>query len=95
MTLPQHLEPFLLRDNPGVGVALQAAGVGTLGEGGSGAAELLLGSVAAATSQAFCDHALTIEHITPSGAKQLATDISKYNNSSLSENLTLTLNQGI
>uniref|UniRef100_A0A1B6JSV6 Conserved oligomeric Golgi complex subunit 7 n=2 Tax=Homalodisca liturata TaxID=320908 RepID=A0A1B6JSV6_9HEMI len=76
MTLPQHLEPFLLHENPSLTAALRVAGVdGGAGGGEGGSAELLLGAVARGTCQAFTDRILSVCELPPNTCKQLATDI--------------------
>lgn len=73
MTLPQHLEPFLLHENPSLTAALRVGG-----EAGGGSAELLLGDVARATCNAFTDRVLSAAHLPPNTCKQLMTDIGEY-----------------
>ncbi|XP_034235213.1 conserved oligomeric Golgi complex subunit 7 [Thrips palmi] len=71
MTLPQHLEPFLLRDNPALTLALSVA----VSEEAGGSADLLLAGVARTTCLTYCDRILGISQLTSSACKQLATDI--------------------
>jgi len=71
MTLPQHLEPFLLRDNPALTLALNVA----VSNAGHAGADLLLAGVARSTCQTYCDQILGISMLSPSASKQLATDI--------------------
>lgn len=71
MTLPQHLEPFLLRDNPALTLALTVA----VSEGVGGSADLLLAGVARSTCITYCERILSIAHLSSSACKQLATDI--------------------
>ena len=71
MTLPQHLEPFLLRDNPALTLALSIA----VSDGVGGSADLLLAGVAHATCVTYCDRILGISQLNASACKQLATDI--------------------
>ncbi|XP_043460976.1 conserved oligomeric Golgi complex subunit 7 isoform X2 [Leptopilina heterotoma] len=94
MTLPQHLEPFLLRDNPSLTHALKAADVQyNQGSTESGFADILLGIVAKETCQMFQDQTLGICELNFAACKQLATDIDYLGNVleelglSLSENL--------
>ncbi|KAF7991452.1 hypothetical protein HCN44_008764 [Aphidius gifuensis] len=77
MTLPQHLEPFLLRDNPSLMHALKAADSQyTRGSTESGFTDTLLGIIAKGTCQMFQDQTIGgIDKINNSGCKQLATDI--------------------
>jgi len=79
MTLPQHLEPFLLRDNPSLTQALKAADpqyaqVSTE----SGFTGILLDIVARGTCQMFQDQTLGICQLNSVACKQLATDIGEY-----------------
>ncbi|XP_026292133.1 conserved oligomeric Golgi complex subunit 7 isoform X1 [Frankliniella occidentalis] len=71
MTLPQHLEPFLLRDNPALTLALSVAVSDIVG----GSADLLLAGVARTTCLTYCDRILGISQLSASACKQLATDI--------------------
>ncbi|XP_011299070.1 conserved oligomeric Golgi complex subunit 7 isoform X1 [Fopius arisanus] len=76
MTLPQHLEPFLLRDNPSLVHALRAADAQyTQGSAEGGFTATLLGIVAKGTCQMFQDQALGICELNTGACKQLATDI--------------------
>lgn len=95
MTLPQHLEPFLLRDNPSLMHALRAADEQyTKGSSESGFTDTLLGIIAKGTCQMFQDQTIgNICQLNITGCKQLATDIDYLGNVleelglSLSENL--------
>lgn len=98
MTLPQHLEPFLLRENPSLTSALRVADseyVGAQGVEEGGFADVLLGMVAKGTCQAYTDYILTICELSPSASKQLATDIGYLGNvlEDLGFGLTETLQQ--
>ncbi|PNF30976.1 Conserved oligomeric Golgi complex subunit 7 [Cryptotermes secundus] len=78
MTLPQHLEPFLLQDNPSLTLALRVADAKyELLSGGAegGFADVLLGIIAKGTCQTYCDNILGICELGPGACKQLATDI--------------------
>ncbi|XP_063222292.1 conserved oligomeric Golgi complex subunit 7 isoform X2 [Bacillus rossius redtenbacheri] len=70
MTLPQHLEPFLLRDNPSLSLALRECA-----DAEGGLADWLLGDVARGTCHTYCDSILGICELSPGACKQLATDI--------------------
>lgn len=77
MTLPQHLEPFLLRENPSLNQALKAAdpqyAQGTTESGFTG---ILLDIIAKGTCQMFLDQTLGIcQFLSSAACKQLATDI--------------------
>nr|CAD7442660.1 unnamed protein product [Timema bartmani] len=78
MTLPQHLEPFLLQDNPSLTLALQVADAeyGSLSRDTEGGlADVLLGIIARGTCQTYCENIMGICELTPTAGKQLATDI--------------------
>ena len=76
MTLPQHLEPFLLRDNPSLTHALRAADPQyAQGSTESGFTDILLGIIAKGTCQMFQDQTLGICELNAAACKQLATDI--------------------
>lgn len=94
ITLPQHLEPFLLRDNPNLTLALKAADPQyAQGSAESGFTGILLDIIAKGTCQMFQDQMLAIGQLSPIACKQLATDIDYLGNVfeelglSLSENL--------
>ncbi|XP_076681103.1 conserved oligomeric Golgi complex subunit 7 isoform X2 [Andrena cerasifolii] len=94
MTLPQHLEPFLLRENPSLTQALKAADPQyAQGSTESGFTGILLDIVAKGTCQMFLDQTLGICQLSSAACKQLATDIDYLGNVleelglSLSENL--------
>lgn len=85
MTLPQHLEPFLLRDNPSLTQALKAADPQyAQGSTESGFTGILLDIVARGTCQMFQDQTLGICQLNSVACKQLATDIGKFLLASLS-----------
>lgn len=76
MTLPQHLEPFLLRDNPSLTKALKAADQQYSQEScESGFTNVLLGIIAKETCQMFQDQTWGIYELNQAACKQLATDI--------------------
>ncbi|KAK2585977.1 hypothetical protein KPH14_010552 [Odynerus spinipes] len=94
ITLPQHLEPFLLRDNPSLTLALKAADPQyAQGSTESGFTGILLDIIAKGTCQMFLDQTLAIGRLSLVACKQLATDIDYLGNVfeelglSLSENL--------
>ncbi|OAD53599.1 Conserved oligomeric Golgi complex subunit 7, partial [Eufriesea mexicana] len=94
MTLPQHLEPFLLRENPSLTQALKAADTQyAQSSTESGFTGILLDIVAKETCQMFLDQTLGICQLNSAACKQLATDIDYLGNVleelglSLSENL--------
>ncbi|XP_015590425.1 conserved oligomeric Golgi complex subunit 7 isoform X2 [Cephus cinctus] len=92
MTLPQHLEPFLLRDNPSLTQALRAADPQyAQGSSESGFTDILLGIVAKGTCQMFQDQTLGICELNSSSCKQLATDIDYLGN--VLEELGLSLSE--
>ncbi|XP_031770996.1 conserved oligomeric Golgi complex subunit 7 isoform X3 [Apis florea] len=94
MTLPQHLEPFLLRENPSLTQALKAADPQyTQSSTESGFTDILLEIITKETCQMFLDQTLGICQLNSAACKQLATDIDYLGNVleelglSLSENL--------
>ncbi|CAL7939223.1 unnamed protein product [Xylocopa violacea] len=94
MTLPQHLEPFLLRENPSLTHALKAADPQyAQSSTESGFTGILLDIIAKGTCQMFLDQTLGICQLNSAACKQLATDIDYLGNVldelglSLSENL--------
>ncbi|RZC34964.1 conserved oligomeric Golgi complex subunit 7 [Asbolus verrucosus] len=95
MTLPQHLEPFLFRDNPSLTCALKAVDqeYNTAGDVEGALAHVFLKVVARGTCQGFCDRILSICELSHPASRQLAHDIGYLNNVlqdlgiSLSENL--------
>nr|CAD7593363.1 unnamed protein product [Timema genevievae] len=94
MTLPQHLEPFLLQDNPSLTLALQVADAeyGSLSRDTEGGlADVLLGIIARGTCQTYCENIMGICELTPTAGKQLATDIDYLGN--VLEDLGLNLSE--
>ncbi|XP_046623336.1 conserved oligomeric Golgi complex subunit 7 [Neodiprion virginianus] len=92
MTLPQHLEPFLLRDNPSLTQALRAADPQyAQGSSESGFTDILLGIVAKGTCSMFQDQTLGICELNAGACKQLATDIDYLGN--ILEELGLSLTE--
>ncbi|XP_036140940.1 conserved oligomeric Golgi complex subunit 7 isoform X1 [Monomorium pharaonis] len=94
MTLPQHLEPFLLRDNPSLTQALKAADPQYVqGSAESGFTSILLDIVARGTCQMFQDQTLGICQLNSVACKQLATDIDYLGN--VLEELGLCLSENL
>ncbi|KAJ8667096.1 hypothetical protein QAD02_008758, partial [Eretmocerus hayati] len=94
MTLPQHLEPFLLRDNPSLTKALKAADSQYSQEScESGFTNILLGIVAKETCQMFQDQTWGIYELNSAACKQLATDIDYLGN--ILEELGLSLSENL
>ncbi|XP_046996397.1 conserved oligomeric Golgi complex subunit 7 isoform X1 [Schistocerca americana] len=94
MTLPQHLEPFLLRDNPSLTLALRVADseYQAMSENSeAGVADALLGIIARGTCQMYCENILGICELSTSGCRQLATDIDYLGN--VLEDLGLALSE--
>ncbi|XP_065171053.1 conserved oligomeric Golgi complex subunit 7-like [Atheta coriaria] len=94
MTLPQHLEPFLFRENPSLNCALKAADTeyaNTDEEGGM--ADTFLKIVARGTCQTYCDRILSIHELSTPACRQLAHDISYLG--SVFEDLGLTLSDNL
>lgn len=78
MTLPQHLEPFLLQDNSSLRIALKAADneySSSVADEEGGLADVLLSIVARGTCQTYCDNIISIAELNGGANKQLATDI--------------------
>lgn len=80
MTLPQHLEPFLFRENPSLSCALNAVDqeYSSVADGEGALASVFLKIVARGTCQGFCDRILSICELSQPASRQLAHDISKY-----------------
>lgn len=94
MTLPQHLEPFLLRDNPSLTQALKAADPQyAQGSSETGFTGILLEIIAKGTCQMFFDQTLGIGQLTSVACKQLATDIDYLGN--VLEELGLPLSENL
>ncbi|XP_008202373.1 conserved oligomeric Golgi complex subunit 7 isoform X1 [Nasonia vitripennis] len=94
MTLPQHLEPFLLRDNPSLTKTLKAADSQYSQEScESGFTNILLGIVAKETCQMFQDQTWGIYELNAAACKQLATDIDYLGN--ILEELGLSLSENL
>ncbi|XP_060524695.1 conserved oligomeric Golgi complex subunit 7 [Cylas formicarius] len=95
MTLPQHLEPFLFRENPSLMCALKSIDqeYATAANTEGALAQVFLKIVARGTCNNFCDKILSVCQLSHSASRQLAHDISYLNNVlqdlgiSLSENL--------
>ena len=81
MTLPQHLEPFLFRDNPSLNCALKAADpkYGDADETDGTLAQVFIGIITQDVCQAYCDHILLIRELSSLASRQLALDIGNYN----------------
>lgn len=94
LTLPQHLEPFLLNENPSLSKALECADPEYRQDGG-GPANILLAMLARGTCQALCDRILSTANLPAASCKQLITDIDYLNNvlEELGVELTETLQQ--
>ncbi|KAM8961456.1 conserved oligomeric Golgi complex subunit 7 [Pelodytes ibericus] len=81
MSLPLHLEPFVMPEDSTLELALHAGKLPYPPEQGEETPELdnmadyWLGSLARATMQTYCDVILQIPMLTPHSSKQLATDI--------------------
>ncbi|KAF2904970.1 hypothetical protein ILUMI_01213 [Ignelater luminosus] len=77
MTLPQHLEPFLFRENPSLTCALKAVDqeYNDANDVEGALADVLLGIIARGTCQAYCDQILSICELSHSASRQLAHDI--------------------
>lgn len=77
MTLPQHLEPFTMQDNPAVLVALKHGRLPYTDETEipEHTADLWLESIARGTMHVYTEEILRIQELTPHATKQLITDI--------------------
>ncbi|XP_060062709.1 conserved oligomeric Golgi complex subunit 7-like isoform X2 [Ylistrum balloti] len=77
MTLPQHLEPFTMQDNPAVIVALKHGRLPYTDEMElpEHTADLWLESIARGTMHFYCEEILKIHELTTHATKQLTTDI--------------------
>ncbi|KAL4234116.1 Golgi transport complex subunit 7 [Mactra antiquata] len=77
MTLPQHLEPFTMEDNPAVLVALKYGKLPYTDETSipEHIADLWLESIARGTMHVLCEEILRIHELSSHGNKQLITDI--------------------
>ncbi|XP_054714505.1 conserved oligomeric Golgi complex subunit 7-like [Uloborus diversus] len=77
MTIPQHIEPFILRDNPALHTALKNCNIpqGMEQDANSNVADYLLESLARGITDAYYDAILKISYITPNATNQLITDI--------------------
>ncbi|XP_022909528.1 conserved oligomeric Golgi complex subunit 7 [Onthophagus taurus] len=94
ITLPQHLEPFLFRENPSLECALKASDPEYINiEDVEGAlADVFLKIIARGTCQSYCDQILTIFELTPAASRQLAHDINYLGDILKDFNLNLTEN---
>lgn len=77
MTLPQHLEPFTMQDNPAVIVALKHGKLPYTDEMElpEHTADLWLESISRGTMHFYCEEILKIHELTAHATKQLTTDI--------------------
>jgi hypothetical protein len=77
MTLPQHLEPFTMQDNPAVLVALKHGRLPYTDETDvpEHTADLWLESIARGTMHFYAEEILKIHELSPHATKQLITDI--------------------
>lgn len=77
--MPQHLEPFLFRENPTLTCALKSADPEYNGatdvEGAL--ADVFLAAVVRGTCQSYCDKIISICELNNASSRQLAHDISK------------------
>nr|CAH7735019.1 unnamed protein product [Callosobruchus chinensis] len=83
MTLPQHLEPFLFKENPSLACALKATDheYDVVSENNeSSLAHTFLAIVARGVCQSFTDKILSICQLSQPASRQLAHDINYFNN---------------
>ncbi|KAG8182519.1 hypothetical protein JTE90_002057 [Oedothorax gibbosus] len=80
MTIPQHIEPFILRDNPGLQIALKNCNMsnGQSQDGNSNVADYLLECLARRITDCYYENILQISYITNSATNQLVVDISYF-----------------
>lgn len=78
LTIPQHIEPFIVEENEALSTALKHSNLPHVIEGTSTdhVADYLLGCVAQATMYTYIDTVMQIERLTRQASVQLATDIS-------------------
>lgn len=91
MTLPQHLEPFLFRENPALSCALRAADeeYNNANNVEGALADVLLSIIAQGLCQTYCDQILSICELNNIASRQLAHDIGYLGN--ILEDLGLSL----
>lgn len=77
MTLPQHLEPFIMEENPAVLIAIKYGKLPYTDDASlpEHIADLWLESIARGTMHVLCEEILRIQELSPHGTKQLITDI--------------------
>ncbi|CAM1154693.1 COG7 (predicted) [Pycnogonum litorale] len=76
ITLPQHIEPFVVDDNPALSLALKNGKLPyIMDQNSSHLADVLLGSLAQGTTQTYCETIIRINQLTSASTKQLITDI--------------------
>ncbi|GIY61541.1 conserved oligomeric Golgi complex subunit 7 [Caerostris darwini] len=80
MTIPQHIEPFILRDNPGLHTALKNCNMphGLEQDNSSNVADYLLECLARRITDCYYENILKISHLKNNAASQLVTDISYF-----------------
>ncbi|KFM79726.1 Conserved oligomeric Golgi complex subunit 7, partial [Stegodyphus mimosarum] len=77
MTIPQHIEPFILRDNPALHTALKNCNMphSVEQDSSSNVADYLLECLARRITDCYCENILRIFYITANAINQLITDI--------------------
>uniref|UniRef100_A0A6P7F1E8 Conserved oligomeric Golgi complex subunit 7 n=1 Tax=Diabrotica virgifera virgifera TaxID=50390 RepID=A0A6P7F1E8_DIAVI len=95
MILPQHLEPFLFKENPSLSCALKSVDqeYNNAPEGEGTLAHVFLTIIANGTCQYFFDKILSICELSPAASRQLAHDISYLQN--ILEELGLSLSENL
>lgn len=80
MTIPQHIEPFILQDNPALCVALKSCKKAFVSEQDpmNNVADYLLECLAQGITETYIEAILKISGITPHNTNQLVTDISYF-----------------
>ncbi|XP_064456809.1 conserved oligomeric Golgi complex subunit 7-like [Ornithodoros turicata] len=75
LTIPQHIEPFIVEENEALKIALGHSKLEKPTEGVDHIADYLLGCVARDTMRTYIDVIIQIERLTSQASSQLATDI--------------------
>ncbi|GAB6032203.1 Golgi transport complex subunit 7 [Chamberlinius hualienensis] len=79
MTIPQHIDPFIIRDNPAIHIGFKMGKL-PFSEGkelsqGEHVTDYLLNCIANKTCRMYVENIFKVDRVTPYAAKQLATDI--------------------
>lgn len=95
MTLPQHLEPFLFRENPSLACALRSVDqeYAEASDTEGALAQVFIEIIARGTCNNFSDKILSICKLTQPASRQLAHDINYLNN--VLQDLGITLSENL